>query len=338
MGKRFNVKDQLEKLYIEVPKALLYKSEYKPNKDKGTKGLSNDAKLLYGVLLDRTYLSFHKATTEKDERYIDDKGDIFIYFELAAIEEILNIGTKKAISVRKELINYNLLEEVKVGQGKDIRLYLKTVDVCKDDLKLYTANFLEVVKNKKKSEEERIAKIREKKKAESIENTLYCQKGSTGTVKKKVQVLSKTQISNTDFSETDFNETESLVVVLDNVPEGKTHTPRSKNEFYDIQKDDSLTTEGKIAMLNSKTYITQDTLSILHKFIDAKILLTEAQIKLLNDMSRTAIEKAIEDTIAQNGKCFSYFKKVYKSKEQEEINEMMDDFIFKPSFEPSFIR
>ena len=53
---------------------------------------------------------------------------------------------------------------------------------------------------------------------------------------------------------------------------------------------------------------------------------------------KSAIEKAIEDTIAQNGECFSYFKKVYKSKEQEEINEMMDDFIFKPSFEPSFIR
>lgn len=336
MGKRFNVKDQLEKLYIEVPKALLYEPQYKPNKETKSKGLSNDAKLLYGVLLDRTYLSFHTATEKGDSTYVDDNGDIFIYFELAAIEEILNVGTKKAISTKKELIAYNLLEEVKVGQGKDIRLYLNIVKTDKDNLKLYTSSFLSIVKEKKKNEEDRIANLRKKKKSESIENAMYCQKDSTGTVKKKVQVLPKTQISNTDFSETDFNETESLVVVLDNVPEEKTHTPKSKNEFYDIQKDDSLTTAGKIALLNSKTYITQDTLSILHKFIDAKILLTEAQIKLLNDMSRTAIEKAIEDTIAQNGECFSYFKKVYKSKEQEEIDELMDDFIFKPSFGHSF--
>lgn len=335
MSKRFNIKDQLEKLYIEVPKALLYKAEYKPNKDKGIKGLSNDAKLLYGVLLDRTYLSFHKATTEKDERYIDDKGDIFIYFELAAIEEILNIGTKKAISVRKELINYNLLEEVKVGQGKDIRLYLKTVDVCKDDLKLYTTNFLDIVKNKKKSEEERIAKIREKKKSESIENTLYCQKGSTGTVKKEVQVLPKRQISNTDSSKTDFSKTESLVVVLDNAPEEKDYSPKTSNEFYDIQKDNSINTLLKVNQLSSKTYMTNDTISVLHKFIDANILVSEPQIKMLNGMSRSVIENAIETTVAQNGKSFSYFLKVYKSKEQEEINDMMDDFIFKPSFSPS---
>ena len=126
--KRFNIKDELEKLYVEVPKALLYEPKYKPNKSTKTKGLSNDAKLLYGVLLDRTYLSIHTATEKGDTTYLDENGDIFIYFELAAIEEVLNVGTKKAIATKRELIAFDLLEEVKFGQGKDTRLYLNIVE------------------------------------------------------------------------------------------------------------------------------------------------------------------------------------------------------------------
>lgn len=209
--KRFNIKDELEKLYVEVPKALLYEPKYKPNKSTKTKGLSNDAKLLYGVLLDRTYLSMHTATEKGDTTYLDENGDIFIYFELAAIEEVLNVGTKKAIATKRELIAFDLLEEVKFGQGKDTRLYLNIVETNKDNLKLYTSSFLNRVKEKKKIEEVRISNLRKNKKSESIENTLYCQKGSTSTVKKEVQVLPKKQISNTKYSNTDFSELDSNV-------------------------------------------------------------------------------------------------------------------------------
>lgn len=334
MSKRFNIKNELEKLYIEVPKALLYEPKYKPNKETKSKGLSNDAKILYGVLLDRTYLSIHTATEKNDTKYIDDNGDIFIYFENAAIEEILNVGTKKAIAVKKELVEFDLLEEVQQGQGKANRLYLNVVETNNTNLKLYTSDFKIIVKNKKDAENIRISEIK-KKKAQSIENSKHCQKDSASTVKKEVLALSKRQSSNTDSSKTDFSKTESLVVVLDNAPEEKDYSPKTSNEFYEIQKDNSINTLLKVNQLSSKTYMTQDTISILHKFIDANILVSEPQIKMLNGMSRSVIENAIETTVAQNGKSFSYFLKVYKSKEQEEINDMMDDFIFKPSFFPS---
>ena len=205
MSRRFNIKDELEKLYIEIPKALLFEHKYKPNKTEGKKGLSNDAKILYGVLLDRTYLSIHTATEKGDTTYIDENGDIFMYFELASIEEILNVGTKKAIATKKELISFGLLEEVRAGQGKDNRLYLNIVETNKDNLKLYTSNFLSKVKEKKKSEEIRISNLRKNKKAQGIGNTLYCQKDSTSTAKKTVQVLSKNQISNTEYSNTEYS-------------------------------------------------------------------------------------------------------------------------------------
>lgn len=335
MSKRFNIKNELEKLYVEIPKALLYEPKFKPNKETKSKGLSNDAKILYGVLLDRTYLSIHTATEKNDTKYIDNNGDIFIYFENAAIEEILNVGTKKAIAVKKELVEFDLLEEVQQGQGKANRLYLNVVETNTSNLKLYTSDFKNIVKNKKDAENIRISEIK-KKKAESIENTKNCQKDSARTVKKEVLELSKRQSSNTDSSETDFSKTESLVVVYDSQEKEKDYSPKLSSEFYDIQKDETLSTILKVNELSSKTYMTQDTIAVLYKFIDFKILISENQVKMLNDMSRSAIEKALETTIAQEGKSFSYFLKVYKSKEQEEINELMDDFIFKPSFGHSF--
>ena len=330
--KRFNINNELEKLYVEVPKALLFEPKYKPNKETKSKGLSNDAKILYGVLLDRTYLSIHTATEQNDSTYVDENGDIFIYFENSAIEEILNVATKKAISVKKELVEFSLLEEVQQGQGKTNRLYLNVVETNKSNLKLYTSDFKNIVKNKKDAENKRISKYRDKKKAETIENTLNCQKDSSRTVKKTVQELSKRQSSNTDSSETDFSKTESLVVVMDDVKIEKDYSPKTQNEFYDIQKDNSLDTLLKVNELSSRIYMTQDTISVLYKFIDFKILVSENQVKMLNDMSRSAIEKTLELTIAQGGKSFSYFLKVYKSIEKEEINEMMDDIIFRPSF------
>lgn len=232
-NKRFNIKNELEKLYIEVPKALLYEPKYKPNKLTKTKGLSNDAKLLYGILLDRTYLSIHTATEKGDTRYIDENGDIFIYFELASIEEVLNVGTKKAIATKRELISFNLLEEVKLGQGKDVRLYLNIVETNKDNLKLYTSTFLSKVKEKKKLEETRIANLRKNKNAEHVKNTMYCQKGSTSTIKKEVQVLSKTQISNTKDSNTDFSNTDfNVCMYVDIAKKYFVNSLTSGDEFF----------------------------------------------------------------------------------------------------------
>ena len=99
-SRRFNIKNELEKLYIEVPKALLYEPKYKGDKEKNIKPLSNDAKLLYGIFLDRTYLSIHTATEKNDSKFIDKNGDIFIYFVNEAIAEIMNVSVKKAIALK----------------------------------------------------------------------------------------------------------------------------------------------------------------------------------------------------------------------------------------------
>ena len=52
--------------------------------------MSSDAKLLYGLLLDRMSLSAKKG-------WYDDSGRVFIYYTLNEIQEDLNCGHDKAI-------------------------------------------------------------------------------------------------------------------------------------------------------------------------------------------------------------------------------------------------
>lgn len=336
MSKRFNINQELEKLFIEVSKPLLYETKYKPNKETGSKGLSNDAKLLYGILLDRTKLSIHKATQEGDIRFIDENGDIFIYFVNQAIAEILNFGEKKAIAVKKELVEYGLLEEVQQGDKKANRLYLNIVETDKSNLKKYTSNFQETVNNRKKVEKERIQSLRTKQKnnLETVENTMNCSLDSTRTVQQTVRVLSERQSSNTkEFSNTDFSNTEfnkSVVVYIN----GK--KIEIKDEFRKIQLNPNKTIDEKMKLLEELTYMSESTKALVYKFLKYNILITEPQTRMLNEYVYDVAVKALDETISQNGECFSYFRKIYVSEEEKDIANTVNDFVFIPKFESGF--
>lgn len=333
MSRRFNIKNELEKLYVEVPKALLYEPKYKGDKDKKIKPLSNDAKLLYGIFLDRTYLSIHKATEEGNTKFIDENGDIFIYFVNEAIAEIMNVGLKKAIAIKKELAAFGLLEEIQQGDKKANRLYLNIVETDKNNLSLYTNSFQDVVSKRKESEKIRIQEVRANKKslAETVENTMNCQKDSTRTVKNAVPVLSKRQSSNTKefsntefFSKTDFKKSDVDLFVL---------SEQDKKELtYNIQNDTSMTIEEKLEVLNKINPMSEHTRALVYDFIKYSILISDAQIKMLESMVYDIAKKSMEHTIAKDGKTFSYFYEVYKTKEQEDMAEVLNDFVFIPKF------
>lgn len=214
MSKRFNVNENIEKLYIEIPKALIYESKYR--KQENHKGLSSEAKLLYGILLDKTYLSIFKAREEGNKNFIDENGDAFIYFDNASIEYVLQISNKKAIQVKKELVKFNLLEEVQQGLGFTNRLYLNTVDIDHDKLIQYVddisaaskaTNTVRKLKLKKWREDQSLkckkyttvenTTVQEMDNAETIENALKCKNDITEMYNLHI---SNTEISNTDFS------------------------------------------------------------------------------------------------------------------------------------------
>lgn len=99
--------------FFRVPRILI--------KDKRFKKLSNDAKLLYGLMIDRMALSM------KNE-WLDDKNRAYIIYTLESITEDLNCGRDKAMKVLAELDSnkgIGLIERVRRGLGKPDIIYVK---------------------------------------------------------------------------------------------------------------------------------------------------------------------------------------------------------------------
>ena len=83
--------------------------------------LSTDAKLLYGLLLDRLGLSAKNG-------WYDEDGRVYIYYTLNEIQADLNCGHEKAVKLLSELDTgkgFGLIERTKQGQGRPTKLYVK---------------------------------------------------------------------------------------------------------------------------------------------------------------------------------------------------------------------
>ena len=99
--------------FYKIPK-LLFTEEY-------FKKLSVEAKVLYGLMLDRMSLSMKN-------QWFDTEGRAYIYYSLEDIMDALGCSNKKAISIMKELdieSGIGLIEKKRQGQGKPTMIYLK---------------------------------------------------------------------------------------------------------------------------------------------------------------------------------------------------------------------
>lgn len=96
--------------FYKLPHALINNEDFK--------SLSNDAKLLYTLLLDRTSLSIKS-------HWFDSGGKVYINYPLTEVVEKLNIGLSKACKLMKELEQIGLIERKRIGLGKPDILYVK---------------------------------------------------------------------------------------------------------------------------------------------------------------------------------------------------------------------
>ena len=95
--------------FYRIPK-VLFEAE-------SVRELSTDAKLLYGMMLDRMQLSARN-------KWLDDKGRIFIYFTVNQIMKALQISNKTVTKLLNELENARLITRVKSGFSKPDRIYV----------------------------------------------------------------------------------------------------------------------------------------------------------------------------------------------------------------------
>ncbi|MDO4344996.1 MAG: replication initiator protein A, partial [Eubacteriales bacterium] len=100
--------------FYRIPK-VLFTNDY-------FKGLSSDAKVLYGLMLDRMALSVRN-------HWIDDRDRVYIIFTLEQVMEYMNCGKDKGVKILAELDaekGIGLIERVKRGLGKPTIIYVKS--------------------------------------------------------------------------------------------------------------------------------------------------------------------------------------------------------------------
>mgnify|MGYP000955857693 FL=1 len=88
--------------------------------------VSNEAKLLYGLVIDRISLSI-----KNKEDWVDENNEVYCYYTNEAMQKILNRSKPFVIKLKKELYQAGLLLEVQQGMNKPNRIYpleVKTVN------------------------------------------------------------------------------------------------------------------------------------------------------------------------------------------------------------------
>ena len=106
-------------MFIRIPK-LMFELE-------GIREISLEAKLMYGLLLDRVGLSAENG-------WIDDEGRIYIIYTMEGAAKVLGCSVRKAYGIIKELENKGLVERKRRGMGKPNLMYVKNFLTDMQDL------------------------------------------------------------------------------------------------------------------------------------------------------------------------------------------------------------
>ena len=198
--------------FYRIPKILFT--------DKRFSKLSVEAKVLYGLLLDRMSLSVKN-------NWIDEDNRVYIYFKLEDVQEYMDIGKDKGIKLFSELDSekgIGLIERKKQGLGKPTMIYvmnfstnlteLKTSEKSGADVNIpddiqngkvsIDADYedAEVQTSEKPKSESRVGNIEEiSKNAEVLTSEIP----TSGLLKNRTQEFGKSDSNNTNINNTEYS-------------------------------------------------------------------------------------------------------------------------------------
>lgn len=96
--------------FYRIPKMLFTEEIFE--------ALSTDAKVLYGLLLDRISLS-------RENGWLDDAGRVYVYYTIKSVKKSMRCANTKACGLLRELDEFGLIERKKQGLGKPTIIYVK---------------------------------------------------------------------------------------------------------------------------------------------------------------------------------------------------------------------
>ena len=106
---RYKLNEARAHKYIQIPKELFVSDRYSK--------VSNDAKILYGYLLDRMELS-------KKNEWVNEKNEVYLIFTREEVQRLLGISNKTSTKIFKELKKFELIEEDRQGLNKPNLIYI----------------------------------------------------------------------------------------------------------------------------------------------------------------------------------------------------------------------
>lgn len=181
----FTPGDAEQYAYYRIPKMLITDSQFR--------GISMEAKLLYGVLLDRVSLSLKNG-------WVDEDNHVYIIFTIEQIMAEMNCGNKKAVSLLSELEKkIHLVEKKRQGLGKPNLLYVKNFFLSYDD----GSDCGQPVDNS----DDQGAATPEMSKG----NSQKCQNDTSGSVERTSADMSKAHGTNTNNNKTDISKPDTIL-------------------------------------------------------------------------------------------------------------------------------
>ena len=181
--------------FYRIPKVLFTDAYFKE--------LSTEAKVLYGLMLDRMALS-------ERNQWFDESGRVYIIFTVEEVMSCMNCGRDKSVKVLSELDARNgigLIERIRRGLGQPDIIYVK--------------NFIRT------------------EAAEETQSFLKSEKPISGVRKNRLLEVGKTDPNNTDKSETESNKTENSKTdrsEIDSIYPSDVEQAKKSNDIIDIEQ------------------------------------------------------------------------------------------------------
>ena len=279
--------------------------------------LSCEAKVLYGLMLDRMSLSLKNHWMDEEER-------VYIIFTVNNICDLMNCGTQKAVRLLKELdvkTGIGLIEKKRLGLGKPNVIYVKNFMIKdeegeKQQTEQRQSRIVEIEELQDKRQKflndenhnSGIVKIINQENAESeVQNS---ENHNSGMMKMENQVVSETQFKN---SENQY----SRVVKITNQEFSKSQFKNDENHNSEVVKNNIL--EFSKSQSN-KTNInkTDNNQSILSKNVD----LSEDEMDKINHCRKIVKEQISYTAFEQN--------KFYRIELVDELVELMTEIFMMP--------
>ena len=113
----YTEKEEVTLRFYQTPKALFRNPKYK--------GLSLGPKLMYSILRDRLDMSIKN-------NWKDEKGYIYLIFSIEELASLLEIDRKAVMRYKKSLVDYGLIIDKRLGQGRPNRIYVLKPELWND--------------------------------------------------------------------------------------------------------------------------------------------------------------------------------------------------------------